>query len=184
MAQQPPLVTRVARTGDARALVALVNSAYRGDSSRAGWTTEADLLGGQRTDEDALIEFIGRGETMGDRAMLVHERDGHLIACVQLERRGQGAYLGMLTIMPTLQSGGLGKALLASAEEFVVDSWKASKIIMTVIEQRSELIAWYERRGYSRTGETAAFPYGDVRFGEPKRPDLRYVVLSTQLATP
>jgi ribosomal protein S18 acetylase RimI-like enzyme len=184
MAQQPPLVTRVARTGDARALVALVNSAYRGDSSRAGWTTEADLLGGQRTDEDALIEFIGRGETMGDRAMLVHERDGHLIACVQLERRGQGAYLGMLTIMPTLQSSGLGKALLASAEEFVVDSWKASKIIMTVIEQRSELIAWYERRGYSRTGETAAFPYGDVRFGEPKRPDLRFVVLSKQLATP
>ena len=184
MAQQPPLVTRVARTGDARALVALVNSAYRGDSSRAGWTTEADLLGGQRTDEDALIEFIGRGETMGDRAMLVHERDGHLIACVQLERRGQGAYLGMLTIMPTLQSTGLGKALLASAEEFVVDSWKASKIIMTVIEQRSELIAWYERRGYSRTGETAAFPYGDVRFGEPKRPDLRFVVLSKQLATP
>ncbi|NBX57948.1 MAG: GNAT family N-acetyltransferase [Gammaproteobacteria bacterium] len=184
MAQQPPLVTRVVRTGDARALVALVNSAYRGDSSRAGWTTEADLLGGQRTDEDALIEFIGRGETMGDRAMLVHERDGHLVACVQLERRGQGAYLGMLTIMPTLQSGGLGKALLASAEEFVVDSWKASKIIMTVIEQRSELIAWYERRGYSRTGETAAFPYGDVRFGEPKRPDLRFVVLSKQLATP
>ena len=184
MAQQPPLVTRVARTGDARALVALVNSAYRGDSSRAGWTTEADLLGGQRTDEDALIEFIGRGETMGDRAMLVHERDGHLIACVQLERRGQGAYLGMLTIMPTLQSSGLGKALLASAEDFVVDSWKASKIIMTVIEQRSELIAWYERRGYSRTGETAAFPYGDVRFGEPKRPDLRFVVLSKQLATP
>ena len=178
MAQQPPLVTRVARTGDARALVALVNSAYRGDSSRAGWTTEADLLGGQRTDEDALIEFIGRGETMGDRAMLVHERDGHLIACVQLERRGQGAYLGMLTIMPTLQSSGLGKALLASAEDFVVDSWKASKIIMTVIEQRSELIAWYERRGYSRTGETAAFPYGDVRFGEPKRPDLRFVVLA------
>jgi len=184
MAQQPPLVTRVARTGDARALVALVNSAYRGDSSRASWTTEADLLGGQPTDEDALIEFIGRGETMGDRAMLVHERDGHLVACVQLERRGQGAYLGMLTIMPTLQSGGLGKALLASAEEFVVDSWKASKIIMTVIEQRSELIAWYERRGYSRTGETAAFPYGDVRFGEPKRPDLRFVVLSKQLATP
>ena len=184
MVQQPPLVTRVARTGDARALVALVNSAYRGDSSRAGWTTEADLLGGQRTDEDALIEFIGRGETMGDRAMLVHERDGHLVACVQLERRGQGAYLGMLTIMPTLQSSGLGKALLASAEDFVVDSWKASKIIMTVIEQRSELIAWYERRGYSRTGETAAFPYGDVRFGEPKRPDLRFVVLSKQLATP
>lgn len=183
MSQIPPLTTRVARPSDARALVALVNSAYRGDSSRAGWTTEADLLGGQRTDENALIEFITRGETAGDRAMLVHEREGRLIACVQLERRKQVAYLGMLTIMPTLQSSGLGKALLSAAENFVLRTWNATLVTMTVIEQRPELIAWYERRGYSQTGETAAFPYGDARFGEPKRPDLRFVVLSQSLAS-
>ena len=181
MVQMSPLVTRVARLSDVRALVALVNSAYRGDSSRAGWTTEADLLGGQRTDEESLTEFIARSEGTGDRAMLVHEREGRLIACVQLERRGQGAYLGMLTIMPTLQSDGLGKALLSAAEEFALRTWNTTSITMTVIEQRSELIAWYERRGYARTGDTAAFPYGDARFGEPKRPDLRFVVLSKSL---
>ncbi|MBM4216369.1 MAG: GNAT family N-acetyltransferase [Gammaproteobacteria bacterium] len=181
MSQITPLTTRVARPSDARALVALVNSAYRGDSSRAGWTTEADLLGGQRTDEHVLIEFIARGETAGDRAMLVHEREGRLIACVQLERRKQAAYLGMLTIMPTRQSGGLGKALLAAAENFVLHTWNGTSVTMTVIEQRPELIAWYGRRGYSRTGDTAPFPYGDARFGEPKRPDLKFVVLSKRL---
>jgi GNAT superfamily N-acetyltransferase len=178
MTQTPVLAARLAQTSDVRALVALVNSAYRGDSSRMGWTTEADLLGGQRTDEDALTEFIKRGETVGDRAMLVHERSSRLVACVQLERRDKSAYLGMLTIEPSLQSGGLGKGLLAVAEEFVSRSWSTSQITMTVIEQRLELIAWYERRGYSKTGETAAFPYGDARFGEPKRPDLRFVVLA------
>lgn len=172
---------RLARQADAPALVSLVNSAYRGDSSRAGWTTEADLLGGQRTDESALIDFIAHSETSGDRAMLIHERDGRLVACVQLERRGAGAYLGMLTIQPTLQSTGVGRALLSAAEDFARRTWQTARMTMTVIEQRHELIAWYERRGYSRTGETAPFPYGDARFGEPKRPDLRFIVLAKSL---
>lgn len=182
MSLNESFATRVARAPDARALVALVNSAYRGDSSRVGWTTEADLLGGQRTDEDALLEFIARGETLGDRAMLVHERHGQIGACVQLERRDESAYLGMLTISPSLQAAGLGKALLAAAENFVTDGWRSRRITMTVIVQRTELIAWYERRGYVRTGDTAAFPYGDARFGEPKRPDLSFVVLSKPLS--
>lgn len=174
-------VTRLANRGDVRTLVRLVNSAYRGDSSRAGWTTEADLLGGQRTDDPALEEFIARGESHGDRAMLVHERDGEIIACVQLERREASAYLGMLTLQPTLQSSGMGRALLAAAETFVRDRWATTRMTMSVIEQRVELIAWYERRGYSRTGETAPFPYGDRRFGEPKRADLRFVILGKDL---
>lgn len=174
-------VTRLAREIDVASLVLLVNSAYRGDSSRVGWTTEADLLGGQRTDEPALVDFITRGEKAGDRVMLIHERDDHPVACVQLERRGADAYLGMLTIQPTLQSAGIGRGLLATAERYVRDAWHTTRMTMTVIEQRDELIAWYERRGYSRTGETAPFPYGDVRFGEPKRPDLRFVVLAKHL---
>jgi ribosomal protein S18 acetylase RimI-like enzyme len=173
-----PLATRPARSDEAARLAALVNSAYRGDSSRVGWTTEAELLGGQRTDPDALADFIRGGETRGDRVMLVHEAAGRPLACVQLERRSDHAYLGMLTIEPTLQASGLGRGLLAAAEEFVHDRWQVSRMVMTVIEQRPELIAWYERRGYRRTGETAPFPYGDVRFGEPKRPDLRFVVLA------
>lgn len=170
---------RLARFDDAPATVTLVNSAYRGDSSRAGWTTEADLLGGQRTDEAAIRDFIAGAPR---QRMLLHEHtDGALQACVQLQNRGDHAYLGMLTIRPTLQAAGLGRALLAAAEHDVQTHWGINRMVMTVIEQRGELIAWYERRGYVRTGETAAFPYGDVRFGEPKRPDLRFVVLAKDL---
>ena len=183
-----PLALRAARREDAEALSALVNSAYRGDSSRVGWTTEADLLGGQRTDPDALRESIEQGETMGDRVLLVHEAvqpsgpaGGSaalaIDACVQLERHGDEAYLGMFTVRPTLQGGGLGRRLLAGAEQDARRRWGVTAVHMTVIAQRAELIAWYERRGYRATGETAPFPYGDARFGEPLRPDLHFVVL-------
>ncbi|MBU6377819.1 MAG: GNAT family N-acetyltransferase [Gammaproteobacteria bacterium] len=172
---------RPARSAEAAALAALVNSAYRGDSSRAGWTTEADLLGGQRTDPAALAEFIRRGEAENDRVMLVHDSAERITACVQLDRHADHAYLGMLTIEPGLQAAGLGRGLLAAAEEFVRRRWRLPRVVMTVIEQRPELIAWYERRGYRRTGETAAFPYGDPRFGEPKRDDLRFVLLEKTL---
>lgn len=176
--------TRPARPEDAARLAALVNSAYRGDSSRAGWTTEADLLGGQRTDSAALTEFIDRGAKSNDRVMLVHEAADELVACVQLERRPTEAYLGMFTISPLLQARGIGRELLAAAETFVRQQWQLTRVMMTVIGQRHELIAWYERRGYTRTGETAAFPYGDPRFGEPKRPDLYFLVLAKSLSSP
>ena len=88
----------------------------------------------------------------------------------------------MLTIRPTLQAAGLGRELLAAAENDVRTHWGISRMVMTVIEQRGELIAWYERRGYARTGETAEFPYGDPRFGEPKRSDLRFAVLAKDLS--
>ncbi len=175
------LALRPARSAEAAALAALVNSAYRGDSSRAGWTTEADLLGGQRTDPAALAEFIRCGEADDDRVMLVHDSAERITACVQLDRHVDHAYLGMLTIEPALQAAGLGRGLLAGAEEFVRRRWRLPRVVMTVIEQRPELIAWYERRGYRRTGETAAFPYGDPRFGEPKREDLRFVLLEKTL---
>jgi ribosomal protein S18 acetylase RimI-like enzyme len=173
------IAVRLARPEDAAAIVALVNAAYRGDSSRAGWTTEADLLGGQRTDAAAIADFIAGAP---QQRMLVHEAaDGALHACVQLQNRGDYAYLGMLTIRPTLQAAGLGRALLTAAERDVQTHWGSQRMVMTVIEQRRELIAWYERRGYVCTGETAAFPYGDPRFGEPKRADLRFVVLAKEL---
>ena len=188
MDTEAPLALRAARREDAEALSALVNSAYRGDSSRVGWTTEADLLGGQRTDPDALRESIEQGETMGDRVLLVHEAvqpsgpaggsaAPAIDACVQLERHGDEAYLGMFTVRPTLQGGGLGRRLLAGAEQDARRRWGVTAVHMTVIAQRAELIAWYERRGYRATGETAPFPYGDARFGEPLRPDLHFVVL-------
>jgi len=183
-----PLTLRPARRDEADALSALVNSAYRGDPSRAGWTTEADLLGGQRTDPAALREFVSTGETALDRVLLVYDGTaggtglGRLPeACVQLERRDDDAYLGMLTVQPVRQASGLGKRLLDAAEGWAAARWGARTIIMTVITQRPELIAWYERRGYHATGETAPFPYGDTRFGEPKRTDLQFIVLRKRL---
>jgi GNAT superfamily N-acetyltransferase len=176
-----PLAVRVATASDAAALCALVNSAYRGDSSRRGWTTEADLLGGQRTDVAALQAFIHDGARDGSQLMLLHEDAAGPTCCVQLERTGGDAYLGMLTVRPLEQGSGRGRGLLEAAERHARQIWGARAVSMTVIEQRDELIAWYERRGYRRTGQTAPFPYGDARFGEPKRPDLRFVVLRKEL---
>jgi ribosomal protein S18 acetylase RimI-like enzyme len=171
---------REATADDVNALVALVNSAYRGDSSRAGWTTEADLLGGQRIDAERLAKTIATP----DNVVLVHEEGGVSVACVHLERVGDAAYLGMLTVRPTAQGAGLGRRLLEAAERFAVGAWRIASIHMTVIVQRAELIAWYERRGYVRTGERRPFPYGDERFGLPRRPDLEFEVLRKRFALP
>jgi ribosomal protein S18 acetylase RimI-like enzyme len=170
--------TRVATEADAPALAGLVNSAYRGKSSRAGWTTEADLLGGQRVDVDRLNEIIGTPQNV----ILVHEQGGEPVACVHLEQTGDHCYLGMLTIRPTLQGTGLGRQILEAAEEFAVQYWGSRSMHMTVITQREELIAWYERRGYRRTGTRKPFPYGDERFGIPRRDDLVFDVLSKPLS--
>lgn len=169
--------SRVATSSDAEAIVRLVNSAYRGDSSRAGWTTEADLLGGQRIDEMGIEEIVERP----DSVILLFEEDAELLGCVELERSDREAYLGMLTILPTAQGTGLGRRVLSEGERWARDHWSATSIRMTVIVQRSELIAWYERRGYRRTGERKPFPYGDERFGLPMRNDLEFEVLRKNL---
>jgi len=171
------LVVRLATARDAPALVALVNSAYRGDSSRAGWSTEADLLDGQRIDPEGVIETIGTPDTV----ILVHEDGGEPAACVQLARSGTDCYLGLLTVEPNTQAAGLGRRLLATAERWAVEHWGVESVHMTVLVQRAELIAWYERRGYVRTGVRKPFPYGDERFGLPKRQDLEFEVLRKEL---
>ncbi|WP_457034018.1 GNAT family N-acetyltransferase [Kitasatospora sp. P5_F3] len=164
------LTFRPAGPADVAALLELVESAYRGDASRAGWTTEADLLDGQRTDAEGVAAAIGAPEGV----VLLAERDGELLACCQLEHRGETAYFGMFSVRPTQQGGGLGRAVLAQAELVARERWGVTALEMTVIVQRAELIAWYERRGYRRTGEFSPFPYGDERFGVPRRPDLRF----------
>lgn len=167
------LTFRDATDADVDTLVALVESAYRGDSSRAGWTTEADLLKGQRTDSEDVLSVI---RTPGSRLLTV-EREGTVIACCQLEHRGDHAYFGMFAVSPTQQGTGLGKQIIAEAERFAREEWGADEMHMTVITAREELIAWYERRGYRRTGKTSPFPYGDERFGIPQRDDLEFEVL-------
>lgn len=170
-------IFRTAAADDVPALVALVESAYRGESSRAGWTTEADLLDGQRTDPEAVAAVVDDPRAV----VLVAETDGALTACCQLEDRGGHAYFGMFAVSPSRQGGGLGRRVLAEAERRARERWGAAEMHMTVISQREDLIAWYVRRGYTRTGETSPFPYGDERFGLPKRDDLVFERLVKKL---
>ena len=162
------------------AIVELVESAYRGDASRVGWTTEADLLDGQRTDAAAVADTITADTSV---VLLSVDEGGTMTACCQVDRRGDGvAYFGMFAVRPQAQGSGIGGDLLTEAERYARVEFDASELEMTVIGQRSELIAWYERRGYRRTGETRPFPYGDERFGIPRRDDLHFIVLTKTLA--
>ncbi|MBD0840577.1 MULTISPECIES: GNAT family N-acetyltransferase [unclassified Streptomyces] len=172
------LTFRDATDADVDELVALIESAYRGDSSRAGWTTEADILEGQRTDPQGVLEVIKDA----DSRLLTVERDGRIVACCQLEHRGAHAYFGMFAVSPALQGAGLGKTVIAAAERTAREAWGVTQMHMTVISVREDLIAWYERRGYRRTGEMTPFPYGDERFGIPQRDDLQFELLVKELA--
>jgi len=172
------LIFRHATLADVDALVILVTSAYRGDASKQGWTTEADLLDGQRIDSEVLRKDIERQRSL----IVIAEREAQLLACVHVAQDDGAGYLGMFSVKPDLQGGGVGKLLLAEAERIARDEWKLPAMRMTVIDIRDELIAFYERRGYRRTGVTKPFPYGDERYGTPKRDDLRFEVLEKSLA--
>lgn len=167
---------RTATTADIEAIVALVTSAYRGEASTAGWTTEHDLLHGQRTDPQMVAEAIG---DESGAVLLASDATG-LLGCIHVQRQGDGAHFGMFAVDPNRQAGGTGSALLAAAED-QARAWGCASMDLEVVAQRTELIAWYERRGYTRTGETKPFPYGDERFGIPQRDDLSFVVLRRDL---
>lgn len=168
---------RDAVVADIPALVALVTSAYRGDASRIGWTTEADFLDGERIDPEVLRHDIERPRSR----VLVAEASGELRACAHVAEEEGAGYFGMFAVAPGLQGAGLGGRLLAEAERVVREDWALPTMRMTVIDVRDELIAWYERRGYRRTGIHKPFPYGDPRYGIPKRDDLRFEVLEKPL---
>lgn len=162
---------RFAQLSDVVLLEKLVNSAYRGDSSRKGWTTEADLLDGIRTNQEQLSQQISGNQS----TMLVYEDENKQpVACVYLENKTTALYLGMLTVQPDLQAAGIGKKLLQAAEEYARELGK-NAIQMTVISVRDELIAWYVRRGYQLTDKKEKFPIGTA-FGIPKQ-SLEFVVL-------
>lgn len=172
------IAIREAATADIPALHALIESAYRGEASRAGWTTEADLLEGQRTDAEDLADILADPE----QALLTAWRDGVLIGCVLIARRGKGVgYFGMLSVSPTLQAAGLGRTLVEAAHIEMRRRWDADRVRISVLPQRDTLIAWYERLGYRDTGEILPFPYGDPRFGLPKRDDLYFIVMERAL---
>jgi GNAT superfamily N-acetyltransferase len=173
-----------AADSELEAIAAFVNQVYRGPEARGGWASEADYIAGQRTDAGKLREGLRkpgaviltlRDEAEGDEA------SGPLLGCVWLEPAHMDAWhLGMLSVRLDLQKAGVGRRLLAAAEDYA-RSRGAVWMEMTVIGIRDTLIAWYERRGYRRTGETRPFPYGDERFGVPLRDDLAFVVLEKKL---
>jgi len=168
-----------ATASDLPAIAALVNAAYRGDSAKAGWTHESDLLTGQRTDADALVRDLA---TKPDSSiLLLRDTEGLVLGSVWVEQiEPQTCYLGMLTVDPRLQAQGLGRTLLEAAEDHA-RQMGATRMRMTVIHVRDTLIEWYERRGYRRTGAVEPFPYDDPRVGLPLRDDLTMVVLEKAL---
>ena len=168
---------RAATPADLDAIVALVTSAYRGVSSRAVCTIAAVFLAGNRIDAEVLRADI---ERPGSRVLLA-ERDGALLACAHVSEDDGAGYFGMFSVVPGLQGGGIGKQVLAECERIARDDWRLPAMRMTVIDIRDELIAFYERRGYRRTGILKPFPYGDERFGLPRRDDLRFEVLEKAL---
>lgn len=176
----PDLLYRYALSADIPAVVALVESAYRGEDSRQGWTSEAHLIGGQRTDAAMIASLL---DTPGSYVLLAEE-DGALQVCCELrqpkEPKGT-AYFGMFAVRPSLQKGGYGRTVLAEAERIAHDEFGAAALEMTVIKQRDGLIAWYQRRGYEPTGELRPFPYGDDRYGQPRVSGLEFAMLAKTL---
>lgn len=173
------MTIRDASPADIPALHRLIESAYRGEASRAGWTTEADLLAGQRTDPDDLAGILADPA----QALLTAWRDEDLLGCVLIADRGEGTgYFGMLSVSPTLQGSGLGRRLVEAAHSALADRFGARRVRISVFPQRETLIAWYRRLGYAPTGETLPFPYGNPRFGLPLRDDLHFIVMERALA--
>lgn len=163
---------RIATVQDAEAVSALVHSAYRSEESRTGWTTEADLVGGQRTDRDMVAELITRPSSVVLLALASQGPDSPLLACCHLERHGSSAHLGMFAVRPGQQGSGVGRMMLDAAASWAQDTWGAQTLELTVLDRRPELIAWYQRRGFVLTGEQQPFPSHDPRFGTPRYPDL------------
>lgn len=175
-AEPGTLSFRYAEPRDIQAIVSLVNSAYRGASSRVGWTTEADLLDGQRTDTEEIAALMSAENSF----FLLCHADGELIASAHLENRDDGAHFGMFAVKPGLQNSGIGKRFLETAEIIAKRDWGARKMLMTVITLREPLIAFYARRGYRRTGQLREFPKSE-KFGIPKVSGLQLEVLEKVL---
>ena len=157
-------------------VVELANVAYRQTGEGASWNTESGIIEGSRLDESVLREDLAKA---AGAALLLYrdEADGMLLGTVWVEPKDEGVwYLGLLTVRPAMQSAGVGRGLMEGAEAYAKQRGGV-RIRMTVLSVRDELLAWYGRRGYVATGETAPFPYGDERFGKPARDDLFFVVV-------
>ncbi len=152
---------RYANQDDAEKVTALIERAYRGPEAARGWSNEAHLLTGARTTGEEIMALIADHDARFVLAEISDPMEGDILAgCALIQKDGDGAYFGMFAIEPAMQIGGLGKALLAKCERAVRDLWASQFMAMVVISVRHELIEWYQRRGYSLTGQREAFPFG------------------------
>lgn len=180
----PPLAFRKATPADVPALLALVKSAYRGEDSRQGWTTEADFITDERIDEAGVLAKIN---APGGVVLLASEPSSPtLLACCEVLRHPEPSdlsYFGLFAVNPKLQNGGIGRRMLAEAERLAREEMGAARMEMTVVWLREELIAWYVRRGYVvQEGEKRPFPYENLVNGKALRDDLHFLVLQKVLA--
>lgn len=174
-----PLEIKIASPTDSETLAAFINTAYRGEAAKRGWTTEADLIDGQRTDAN----LVRREMAKTDSVFLLFLLKEEWVSSVFLQRQKECAYLGMFTVSPNLQASGIGRAALNLIENWVQEKWAAKKIEMNVINSRQELIAWYERRGYHDSGRRKPFPVNEPGVGLPKVAlhKLEFLVMEKQL---
>ncbi|KAF6802966.1 hypothetical protein CSOJ01_11240 [Colletotrichum sojae] len=190
--QQTPLSIRPATPADVPALLPLIRSAYRGEKSRNGWTTEADLLADQRIDEEGLLAKITEPEGVvlmvteeSTTTNIIDEKETTPppISCCEVLRRegGETAYFGLFAVDPDRQAGGVGRRVLEHAERFAKERWGVKRMEMWVIWTRKELISWYERRGYRKTGKREEFPYEGLVDGQALRDDLWFEVMEKEL---
>ena len=147
---------RLADLDAAPQITALIERAYRGEESKSGWTSEADLLTGPRTSVDEIAAIMRDPLA---RFLVADADDGSLAACALIRNEQGSGYFGMFAVRPDIQGSGLGKAMLVAAERYIKDLWRLDTVYMTVINLRQDLIAYYERRGYRRTGERKPFPF-------------------------
>lgn len=173
------ILAQVATAQDIPALIELVNSVYRGETGMKSWTTEADLLDGQRIDQEMLEEIISDSLS---RLILFRSSENDLIGCVQLQKQENKCYLGMLSVHTSWQKSGLGKYILDYCEQYAQKEFHSEKMTINVISRRFELIAYYQRRGYVSTGSKRPFPYGQPKYGIPKVEGLELEIFDKKLS--
>lgn len=166
--EQQAISFREALLIDSARISALINVGYRGETSRKGWTTEAELLDGLRTNEQEIYQLIQAEHSK----IIVCVQNDELIGSIHLLHNDDSAHIGMFVVKPNLQNLNIGKQLLSAAESFALVQWQVKKLAMFVITVRQELIAFYERRGYKRTGQFQEFPVNPAIW-QPKLAGLK-----------
>lgn len=167
-----PVQYRIATAADAPVIVALIEAAYRGPGRAGQWDSESHLLKGPRTNPAEVGALIARA----DSRFVLAEQEGRIIGCALIQQTDaaaadgspDGVYFGMFAVDPAIRAAGLGKQVLAEAEGRAKATFGATHMVMTVINVREQLIAWYQRRGYRLTGKRVPFPFTETS-GETTR---------------